>query len=94
MQAGSLHDPVPARSAPSGWGPPGREETEPNPDGERPGEPSVRRCNARAKRWLQAQTSSDRVCFAAARFSTRRSFSVFCAGFLPVFFGFADPFFV
>ena len=41
-----------------------------------------------------AQTSSDRVCFAAARFSTRRSFSVFCAGFLPVFFGFADPFIV
>ena len=40
------------------------------------------------------QTSSDRVCFAAARFSTRRSFSVFCAGFLPVFFGFADPFIV
>ncbi len=27
MQAGRLHDPFPARSAPSGWGPPGREET-------------------------------------------------------------------
>ncbi len=38
MQAGSLHDPFPARSAPSGWGPLDREETEPNPDGERPGE--------------------------------------------------------
>ena len=37
MQAGRLDDPFPARSAPSGWGPPGREETEPNPDGERPG---------------------------------------------------------
>ena len=34
------------------------------------------------------QTSSDLLCFAAARFSVRRSFSVFWAGFLPTFFGF------
>ena len=38
------------------------------------------------------QTSSDRPCFAAARFSVRRSFSVFCAGFFPDFFGFCEPF--
>jgi hypothetical protein len=36
----------------------------------------------------RAQTSSDLLCFAAARFSVRRSFSVFWAGFLPTFFGF------
>ena len=41
-----------------------------------------------------AQTSSERVCFAAARFSVRRSLSDFCAGFLPVFFGFCEPFIV
>ena len=38
MQAGSLHDPFPARSAPSGWGRNG-EKTGLHPDGERPGEP-------------------------------------------------------
>ena len=41
-----------------------------------------------------AQTSSDRDVFAAARFSERRSLSDFCAGFLPVFFGFCEPFIV
>ena len=34
------------------------------------------------------QTSSECFCLAAARFSLRRSFSDFCAGFFPVFFGF------
>jgi len=42
--------------------------------------------------WFPVQTSSDRLCLAAARFSTRRSLSVFCAGFLPSFFGFCEPF--
>jgi hypothetical protein len=37
-------------------------------------------------------TSSDRDDLAAARFSDRRSLSDFCAGFLPVFFGFCEPF--
>jgi hypothetical protein len=39
-----------------------------------------------------AQTSSDRDVLAAARFSDRRSLSDFWAGFLPVFFGFCEPF--
>ena len=39
------------------------------------------------------QTSSPRLaCFAAARFAVRRSLSVFCAGFLPSFLGFCEPF--
>jgi len=41
---------------------------------------------------VPAQTSSDRLRLAAARFSTRRSLSFFCAGFLPSFFGFCEPF--
>ncbi len=56
--------------------------------GERP------RGNASWRSTVPAQTSSERVCFAAARFSTRRSFNVFCAGFLPVFLGFCEPFIV
>ncbi len=38
MQAGSLCDSFPARSAPSGWGHQVGK-NEPHPDGERPGEP-------------------------------------------------------
>jgi hypothetical protein len=37
-------------------------------------------------------TSSDRDVLAAARFSDRRSLRDFWAGFLPVFFGFCEPF--
>ena len=40
------------------------------------------------------QPPSERVCFAAARFSVRRSLSDFWAGFLPVFLGFSEPFIV
>ena len=41
----------------------------------------------------RGQTSSPRLaCFAAARFSVRRSLSVFCAGFFPSFLGFCEPF--
>ena len=41
---------------------------------------------------LTAHTSSDRDVLAAARFSERRSLRDFWAGFLPVFFGFCEPF--
>jgi hypothetical protein len=44
--------------------------------------------------WGADQTPSDRLCLAAARFSTRRCFIVFCAGFLPIFLGFCEPFIV
>ena len=41
---------------------------------------------------IDRQVPSDLVCFAAARFSVRFSFSDLCAGFLPIFFGFSEPF--
>ena len=47
VQAGSLYDPFPARSAPSGWGPPGREQTGPTRTGS--GLAGRTRCNARAR---------------------------------------------
>ncbi len=53
MQTGRLGVPFPARSVPSAWGPPDREETGPTRTGS--GLAARARCNARAKRWNQAQ---------------------------------------
>ena len=47
-----------------------------------------------AARLSPARRPAIATVFAAARFSERRSLSDFCAGFLPVFFGFCEPFIV
>ena len=52
MQAGSLHHSFPARSAPSGWDRPTGKKRSPIRTGS--GLASRTRCNARAKRWIQA----------------------------------------
>ncbi len=71
-----LWGPIPTRSAPSGWGRPETEETEPTRTGSGLAGPT--RCNARAKRWIQAQSSVNAsTAVAAASFAATEQFTAF-----------------